>query len=139
MDKQLSSILSAESFSTIGKIANISSNPVYPPYRNDTIFVDGSNVAWNNGSSEHRDKPYAKNIKAVINKLKEIGFKNARFIYDSNLYYIVIDKDGYKELSDIGVLDVVRAYSTADSWLIKFRAGKNRFIVSNDMFREYLE
>ena len=136
---QLSLILSGKPFSTIGKIANDSGNLVYSLYRNDAIFVDGSNVAWNNGSKEYGDKPYAKNIKAVVIKLKEIGFKNVRVICDGNLHYIVADKDVYKELSDMGVLDVVRAYSTADSWLIKFRENKDRFIVSNDMFREYLE
>ena len=138
--EQLSLILSSEKpFNTVGKLTTNSGNLEYSPYRNDTIFVDGSNVAWNNGSSEHGDKPYAKNIKAVLNKLKEIGFKNVRVICDHNLYKKVLDKDVYKELSDIGVLDVVQKGTTADLWLIKFREGKDRFIVSNDMFREYLE
>jgi len=132
-------ILRDKPFSNLGKIIGDSDNAVYSLYRNDTIFVDGSNIAWNNCSKRRGDIPYAKNIKAVVLKLEEIGFKNVRVICDSNLYYIIEDKDIYKELSNMEVIDVVRAYSTADSWLLQFKDGKDRFIVSNDMFSEYLE
>ena len=138
--EQLSLMLSSEKpFNTMGKLTTNSGNLEYSLYRNDTIFVDGSNVAWNNRSGKQKYIRYAKNIKVVVNKLKEIGFKDVRVICDSNLKYIVKDKDVYEELSDMGVIDVVRAFSSADLWLLQFKDGKDRFIISNDMFREYLE
>lgn len=134
----LRSILTNEKhFSKIGKLIINSEDEAYSLYRNDTIFVDGSNVAWNNGSRRRGDSPYARNIKAVVGKLKEIGFNKVLVLCDNNLYKDVTDKDVYKELSRMEILYVVSKGNTADEWLLRFKEDKDKFIVSNDKYRKY--
>jgi hypothetical protein len=126
-------------FSKIGKLISVSEDVEFSLYRNDTIYVDGSNVAWNNGSRERGDVPHARNIKAVINKLGEIGFNRVLVLCDNNLYDEVDDNDVYKELSRTGYLQAVAKGNVADEWLLRFKEDKDRFIITNDKYTEYRE
>jgi hypothetical protein len=136
----IGNILSNNSkFGKVGKLISVSEDVVFSLYRNDTIYVDGSNVAWNNGSKERGDVPHAGNIEAVINKLREIGFKKVLALCDNNLYDEVDDKEIYKELSRAGSLQVVAKGNVADEWLLRFKEDKDRFIITNDKYKEYRE
>lgn len=138
--EQLSLMLSSEKlFNTMGKLTTNSGNLEYSLYRNDTIFVDGSNVAWNNIPEEIREFPYARNIEVVVKELKKIGFKMVLVLCDNNLYDIVADKDKFSELIKTGIVQFVTRGTTADEWLLRFKEDKDRFIVSNDKYKQYKE
>lgn len=130
--KKLGKVISLEEQTTPG--ANIA----YSLYRNNTIYIDGSNVAWNNGSRERGDRPYAKNIEIVVNQLERLGFKEISVLCDNNLYDVIEDKDIYERLSALHIISAVKRGNTADEWLLRFREGKDCYIISNDKYREYL-
>ena len=69
--------------------------------------------------------------------MEEIGFKRVLVLCDNNLYKDVADKDIYKELSQLEVLHVVSKGSVADEWLLRFKEGKDRFIIANDKYKKY--
>ena len=58
---------------------------------------------------------------------------------DNNLYKEVADKEIYTELSKMEVLHVVSKGNIADEWLLRFKEDKDRFIVANDKYKQYLE
>jgi len=63
------------------------------------IIIDGSNVAWDTvRDKEKGDKPSAKNIKLVVNSLKNKGFKEVIVIVDASLYHQIEDKNIFDEL-----------------------------------------
>lgn len=136
--KKLQEILSTgEKFVEIGKIGG--EPPEFVLYRSKIIYVDGSNVAWNNGSKNKGDRPHARNIKITAESLKSRGFTNVVALCDGNLFHLVDDQEVYKELKEEGILYQVRGNQIADEWLIKFRKNKDIYIVSNDRFRDYLK
>jgi hypothetical protein len=136
-EQKLREILSTgKKFGETGKI--VGDPPEFVLYRNDTIYVDGSNVAWNDSEDKKGDFPHALNIKIATESLKSMGFRNVVVLCDNNLFDSVDDKEIYKELKENKVLEQVRRGKIADEWLIRFRKNKDAFIVSNDKFREYL-
>ncbi len=135
----LKDLLSSEKkFKDLGFLANDGQNYTYSLYRSNTIYVDGSNVAWDNGDKNKRDVPQAINIKLMIAKLKDLGFKNVTVICDNNLYWLVPDKEVYTEMSRNGVLYAVKKGTVADEWILRFKDGKDKFIVTCDKYRKYL-
>ncbi len=137
VEKLQTILVTNKKFSKIGRLIENSGDLAYSLYRNDTIYVDGSNVAWNNGTKRHGNLPHARNIKTVVKKLREIGFKEVQVLCDNNIFDDVDDKDIYKELSQTGILNVVQKGNVADEWILKFKGDKDRFIISNDKFRQY--
>jgi hypothetical protein len=134
-EHRLREILSnGKKFVEIGKIAG--DPPEFVLYRNDTIYVDGSNVAWNGGSKEKGDVPHALNIRIAAELLKSLGFRNVAVLCDNNLFDDVDDKEVYKELKGKRILEQVHSGHTADEWLIRFGKNKDAYIVSNDKFKK---
>jgi hypothetical protein len=133
-------------FKELGKLTTIEetdplglsrTHKVYSLYRNNTIYIDGSNVAWNHGSKRRGDTPYAKNIMIVVEALEKLDFKEILVLCDNNLYDIIKDKDIYRQLSASNRIYVVNKGTIADEWLLKFSEGKDCYIVSDDKYREY--
>ncbi len=134
-------------FKELGKIISIEeqhatgiyrSYEAYSLYRNNLIYVDGSNVAWNHRSRRRGDAPFAKNIKVVVKELEKLGFREISVLCDNNLFDDVVDKDVYKRLSSSQKIYVVEKGKVADEWLLRFNKGKDCYIISGDKYRQYL-
>ncbi len=135
-EDRLKMILSTnQKFLYLGKIENEQKEFVL--YRYDTIYVDGSNVAWNNQNKKKGGKPHSENIRIVVDSLREKGFRNVVAICDSNLERDIDDPEIYKELVNNKILTRVRKRTTADYWILKFRKDRDIFIVTNDFYREF--
>lgn len=126
-------------FSKIGKLTKNSGFFEYSIFRNNTIYVDGSNVAWNDGNRKNGDLPYANNVRIVIKELKKIGFKEILVLCDNNFYNEIPDKEIYQDLSRERCLYLVQKGNVADDWLLRFGENKDCFIVTNDKYRDYWE
>ena len=104
------------------------------------IVVDGSNVAWNVGSKEKGDIPYAKNIEIMIRDLKQkYGFKDVVVFVDANLKYLVPDKDIYNNLESNKKIIPVPARTMADYYIIEYALRYNTYIVTGDKYRDWQE
>ena len=103
------------------------------------VIVDGSNVAWNEGSKDQGDKAHAKNIKLVVKSLKEKGYSDIEVIVDASLRHQVDDLDIFAELAIKGILKEAPANRSADEFIIKYAKDKNAYIVSNDTFKDWKE
>ena len=135
-EERLEMILSTnKKFSELGKIENEPKEFVL--YRNDIIYVDGSNVAWNNRSKKKGDIPHAENIKIVVKALKKEGFTNVVALCDSNLQYDIDDPEIYGVLVKDKILFPVRGNTVADEWIVKFKGSKDLFIITNDAYKQY--
>ena len=135
-EDRLKMILSTnQKFLYLGKIENEQKEFVL--YRNDTIYVDGSNVAWNNQNKKNGGKPHSENIRIVVDSLRKKGFKNVVAICDSNLEHDIDDPEIYTELVNNKILTRVRSRTTADYWILKFKQDRDIFIVTNDGYREF--
>lgn len=103
------------------------------------IIIDGSNVAWNNGSKEKGDKPFAKNIELVINKLKEMGYSDILVITDASLKHIVEDVDVLDKLMEEKILNDAPSKRDADDFILKFVREYNSYVITNDTFKDWKE
>lgn len=103
------------------------------------LFIDGSNVAYNNGSKKEGDKPSVRFIKMVIDASKKYGFSDIRVFHDANLQYIVEDSELLEKLKEEYKVEKVPGKTDADEFLIPISKKYEAFIVSNDQFRDYIE
>ena len=135
-EERLKMILSTnQKFLNLGKIENEQKEFVF--YHHDTIYIDGSNVAWNNQNKENGGTPHSENIKIVVEALRNKGFTNVVALCDSNLQYIIDDPEIYKELVNNKILSRVRGRTVADYWILKFKKDRDISIVTNDSYREF--
>lgn len=103
------------------------------------LFIDGSNVAWNNGSKEKGDKPLIKNILTVAEAVTEKGFTDIWVFLDANLVYETEDKDLLTDLQNKFRIEKTPAGTDADSFIIEYAKKSNGYILSNDRFKDYIE
>ena len=135
-EERLEKILTSnKKFLNLGKIENEPKELVL--YHNDIIYVDGSNVAWNNGSKRKGDLPHYENIKIVVEALKNKGFTNVLALCDSNLNFEIDDVEIYNELVTNKILYRVKSGTVADEWILKLKGNKDLFIITNDAFKEF--
>ena len=135
-EERLKMILSTnQKFLNLGKIEHEQKEFVF--YHHDTIYIDGSNVAWNNQNKENGGTPHSENIKIVVEALRNKGFTNVVALCDSNLQYIIDDPEIYKELVNNKILSRVRGRTVADYWILKFKKDRDISIVTNDSYREF--
>ena len=103
------------------------------------LFIDGSNVAYNNGNRENGDKPSVRFINMVIESSKKYGFSDIRVLHDANLQYVVDDKKLLEKLQEEYKVIKVPGSTDADEFLIPMSKNSEGFIISNDQFRDYIK
>lgn len=103
------------------------------------LFIDGSNVAYNNGNRADGARALAKNISLVAEKAKEYNFSDIRIYHDANLEHIVLDKEVLINLRREYKVEKAPGGSDADDFIIAFAKKNEGFIVSNDRFKDHVE
>lgn len=106
-------------------------------YSGTKIFVDGSNVARNNGDSASGDKPKAKNIQLVIEKIREFGFKDIVVLCDANLEHEIDDKEVFDDLKELKLIKNVPFKTDADEFIINYAKKFETRIITNDRFKDW--
>jgi len=106
---------------------------------NDTIILDGSNVAWNRGDRKKGDKPKAINIQLVIDELKKEGYKKIKVIADANLFHDIEDRDIFNKLKQNKIIKEVPGRTEADEFIIKYAKEKDARIITLDKFKKWKE
>lgn len=104
---------------------------------NETILVDGSNVAYANNEKETVAKPLYRNIGLLVEKLKQLRFKDIIVIADASLRYKVGDPQNLSPLEKYLTYQEAPAFTTADEFLIEKAKKDHCFIVTNDTFRDW--
>lgn len=107
---------------------------VFQIYSDTKIVVDGSNVAWNNGNRAEGDKPKAKNIQLVIEKIREFGFSEIIVLCDANLNYDVEDKTIFDDLKKSKLIKNVPSHTDADEFIISYAKKFEARIITNDTY-----
>ncbi len=103
------------------------------------IIIDGSNVAWGGGSKELGDKPHAKNIKLVVDALREKGYSNILVIIDPSLNHQVDDGNILLELEKEKILQKAPAKRDADEFILKYVKEYEAYVITNDTFKDWKE
>lgn len=103
------------------------------------LFIDGSNVAYNNQDKSKGAKPSARFIRLVVEEARKLGFTDIRLYHDANLEYIVTDAGELETLKKEVRIEKVPARTIADEFIIQLAKKHGGFIVSFDQFRDHLE
>lgn len=106
-------------------------------YSDTKILVDGSNVAWNNGSREAGDRPDAKNIALVLDALKHIGYSDINVLCDAFTEREILSPDIFKGLIKDKVLRIMPSKTDADAFIIEFAKKFHSRIITNDTFKDW--
>jgi len=107
---------------------------------NDSIIIDGSNVAWVNQSSNEGGVPSTSNIIMLLTQLKtEYSFKEVITIVDAALIHQVEDSDKLQELITKKSVIVAPASSDADDFLIQEVKAHKALLITNDTFKDWKE
>jgi hypothetical protein len=102
------------------------------------IVLDGSNIAWNNGSSEHGDKPLIRNVILVTKDLLNKGFISIQIYFDANIEYVIEDKQLYKQLENTFNIKKVPSGEKADKYILDYAKENKTYVISNDRYLEYV-
>ncbi len=106
----------------------------------DQIVVDGSNVAWADGSSETGDKAKAKNIRLLLSELNNIyQIKDIVTIIDASLIHQVDDPEELEKLIKSKMVLKAPANSDADGFLLQVTKEKKALLITNDSFKDWKE
>jgi hypothetical protein len=103
------------------------------------IVLDGSNIAWNNGSSEKSEKPLIRNVILVTKDLLNKGFISIRIFFDANIEYDIDDKLTYKQLENTFNIKRVPAGQKADKYILDYAKNNKTYVISNDQYAEYVD
>ncbi len=126
------------SFTSIGTYN--SDKKIFFKFTDIIVYIDGSNVAWNNGSKKNGDRPNARNIIYVIEEIKKRNPKDIVTFCDANLKYEVEDKNILSEAKKKYDIREVPAGTKADTYIIGFaEKKKNAYVITNDTFGDYLK
>ncbi|MFW9922379.1 MAG: tetratricopeptide repeat protein [Candidatus Thorarchaeota archaeon] len=99
------------------------------------VLVDGSNVAHYQRSKN----PSMGNLVAVREKLLHVGFTNIVFITGNKLHHYIDDLETFREWEKKGFLNKINVDMDDDEFLLTRGSEWGALIVSNDLFREYIE
>ena len=110
---------------------------LFENYSDIKILVDGSNVAWNNGSREAGDKPKAKNIRLIVQKLSGLGVNEIDVLCDASLRLEVEDEDEFDELLKKKIIKQVPSKTDADEFIINYAKKFKARILTNDTFKDW--
>lgn len=112
---------------------------IFENYSDVKILVDGSNVAWSDGSRDAGDKPKVKNIMLVIEKLKSLGPSEVEVLCDANLRKEVEDKQAFDELLKKKIIKQVPSKTDADEFIINYAKKFKARIVTNDTYKDWAQ
>jgi hypothetical protein len=107
------------------------------PILNATVIVDGSNVAWGEGSREEGDTPRVKNLELVLGALRDEGFEMIITIVDASLKHEIDDSKRFDRLRKIFEILEVPGGTSADEFILKEMVKQNAHVISNDKFEEW--
>ena len=68
------------------------------PISSTIVIVDGSNVAWGEGSREVGDAPRVRNLESVLCALQDEGFEKIITIVDASLKHEIDDSEIFDRL-----------------------------------------
>jgi hypothetical protein len=107
------------------------------PISNATVIVDGSNVAWGEGSRDEGDAPKVKNLESVLHALQDEGFEKIITIVDASLKHEIDELELLKRLGkDFEILEVPGGTS-ADEFILKEMVRENARVITHDKFEEW--
>ena len=107
------------------------------PVSTSTAIVDGSNVAWGEGSREEGDTPQVKNLESVLFALQDEGFEKIVTIVDASLKHEIDEPEFFEGLGkDFEILEVPGGTS-ADEFILKELIRENARVITNDKFEEW--
>jgi hypothetical protein len=106
-------------------------------FSNTEIVLDGSNIAWNNSSSEAGEKPLIRNVILVTKDLINRSFISIRIYFDANIEYDIDDKQVYKQLENTFNIKKVPAGQKADKFILDYAKDNKTYVISNDEYNEY--
>jgi hypothetical protein len=107
-------------------------------FSNTEIVLDGSNIAWNNGSSAAGNKPLIRNVILVTKDLINRGFISIRIYFDANIEHEIDDKQIYKQLETTFNIKKVPAGEVADKYILDYAKENKTYVISNDQYTEYI-
>jgi hypothetical protein len=108
-------------------------------FKYNRAYIDGSNVAYGNDSSERGLKPSVSNIELVRNELLKMGFDDISTIVDASLRHKIDDIDKLENLIREGIVSQAPAGTQADEFILEFSKDRPGFIVTNDKLAEWKE
>lgn len=114
-----------------------SSSETFENYSDTKILVDGSNVAWNNGSRKAGDLPDGKNILLVVNALKSMGYSDINALCDAKTQREILNPDTFNDLIKEKYLRVMPSKTDADAFIIEFAKRFHSRIVTNDTYKDW--
>lgn len=94
-------------------------------------IVDGSNVAH----STEGDEPHLHNIRLVVDKLEQEGYKPI-VVVDAALRHQIDERGTFERMVDDGRIRQAPAGTDADYFILAFARDLDAYVVSNDRFRE---
>ncbi|MGD0329787.1 MAG: hypothetical protein ABSB40_04970 [Nitrososphaeria archaeon] len=122
--------------STNQQIVNLG---VYDPERKEfknysitKVIVDGNNVTWSGRNKLAGDRPRARNILLVVQRLREFEFRDILVLCDANLEHEVEDKSVYDELYNSKLIRSVPSKTDAKEFIINYAKEFEARIVTND-------
>lgn len=113
-------------------------NQTFSKFIEVPLFIDGNNIAWNNGNKEKGDKPDANNLLTVIDHARKYGFNDIRVYTDANFGHIANSKEVIARLENDTKVIMVPAKTQADVFIIPFAIKDKGFILTNDTFKDYI-
>jgi len=107
------------------------------PANNTVVIVDGSNVAWGDGSREEGDTPQAKNLELVLGALQDEGFEKIISIVDASLKYEIDEPEIFDRPGKNFEILEVPGGTSADEFILKEMVRQNARVITNDRFEEW--
>ena len=102
----------------------------------EKAILDGSNIAWANGSKSKGDLPKLANLILMIDELQAMKFEEIVCVVDASLKHQIDDPDGLEELISKKNIHEAPAKSDADRFIIEYLKKNPSYLVTNDTFRK---
>ena len=104
---------------------------------NTYFVIDGSNIAYEERSSDN--KPKLSNILILKKKLERAGIDNYKIICDFSIYHCIDEQEQYSQLIKNKEIIEVPSGAKADIFILQYSHNKNAYIISNDRFKEHFD
>jgi hypothetical protein len=102
-----------------------------------TVIVDGSNVAWGEGSRDEGAAPQVKYLELVLAALQDEGFDKIITIVDASLKHEIDEPEHFKRLGEEFQIIETPGGTSADEFILKEMVRENARVITNDKFEEW--